>query len=384
MRLIAIPLAVAVLALCAASAAGGITLDYQGAFRVPSGTFPGDPGNVDGRETWAYGGRGLAFYPGGAGGGSLYGSCHAQIGWLGEMSIPAPVISATKTLGDLNTATQLQNFYPGGATGVLGLEYLPAQGSQSTGKLYAVSGAGNSGSAQILSWCELDLSNPQVQGPWNPTNLDSRLGEELAMEIPSAWAGTHVGGRALAIGGHWGLWGRGPALWAAAPWLEPTQPPPAGDMPGTVLLRYDASNTMQDYHPEDEWKCGAWLELGSDQAAIFAGRKATTVGTVTTYAATILFYYPDDLAQVASGAWETYDPQPYAVLDVESLMFGAGHALLGMAYDRQGHVVYIAEDYGDGSAPLIHAWNVVPEPLTGCVLLAGAAALLCRKRGYGG
>lgn len=381
MRLIAIPLAAAALALCAAPAAGGVTLDYQGAFRVPPGSFPGDPGNVDGRETWAYGGRGLAFYPGGAGGGSLYGSCHAQIGWLGEMSIPAPVISPTKTLGDLNTATQLQNFYPGGATGVLGLEYLPAQGSQLTGKLYAVSGAGNSGSAQILSWCELDLSNPQVQGPWNPANLDSRLGEELAMEIPSAWAGTHVGGRALAIGGHWGLWGRGPALWATAPWLETTQPPPAGDMPGTVLLRYDASNTMQDYHPEDEWKCGAWLELGGDQAAIFAGRKATTVGTVTTYAATILFYDPDDLAQVASGAWETYDPQPYAVLDMESLMFGAGHALLGMAYDRQGNVVYIAEDYGDGSAPLIHAWNVVPEPLTGCVLLAGAAvALLCRRR----
>jgi len=129
MKLIAISLAAAALALCAAPAAGGVTLDDQGAFRVPSGSFPGGPGNVDGRETWGYGGRGLAFYPGGAGGGSLYGSCHAQIGWLGEMSIPAAVISPTKTLGDLNTATQLQNFYPGGATGVLGLEYLPAQGS---------------------------------------------------------------------------------------------------------------------------------------------------------------------------------------------------------------------------------------------------------------
>ena len=51
---------------------------------------------------------------------------------------------------------------------------------------------------------------------------------------------------------------------------------------------------------------------------------------------------------MASGAWETYDPQPYAVLDVESLMFGPGHILHGMAYDRQANIVYIAENYGDG------------------------------------
>ena len=76
--------------------------------------------------------------------------------YVSEISIPVKVISPTKNPGDLNTATTLQEFHDVGS-GLfdplveiirVGMEYLPAQGDQTSDKLYfawgtAFSGGGN-------------------------------------------------------------------------------------------------------------------------------------------------------------------------------------------------------------------------------------------------
>jgi hypothetical protein len=53
-------------------------LVYQGAFLFPE------------NDAWAYSGHALAYYPPGN---SLYAATHAHDGYVGEISIPAPVIS---------------------------------------------------------------------------------------------------------------------------------------------------------------------------------------------------------------------------------------------------------------------------------------------------
>ena len=123
-------------------------LAYQGAFRLPDS--PGMPENVNwGWANWA---SALTYYPDGDSAGpadgypgSLFGAGHDQTQYISEVSIPVPVVSAGKNLAELNTAATLQDFanIQGGLFGYLemprvGLAYLPAQGSQSSGKLLEV------------------------------------------------------------------------------------------------------------------------------------------------------------------------------------------------------------------------------------------------------
>ena len=116
-------------------------LVYQGAFRLPDEW-------QDDYNMWGYSGYAATYYPDGdpqgsedGFPGSIFAVGHDQTQAVSEISIPAPVIS--KDLNDLNTATTLQGFQDitDDIFGYLeipraGLEYLPAQGSQTTGKLY--------------------------------------------------------------------------------------------------------------------------------------------------------------------------------------------------------------------------------------------------------
>ncbi|MBU0993058.1 MAG: hypothetical protein KJ737_11245 [Proteobacteria bacterium] len=83
-------------------------LAYRGAFRLP---------DVSRGSDWTYSGYGMTFYPEGdpAGAsdgypGSIYAVGNDQDQMVAEISIPVPVISASKNLNDLNTATMLQPF----------------------------------------------------------------------------------------------------------------------------------------------------------------------------------------------------------------------------------------------------------------------------------
>ncbi len=204
-----------------------------------------------------------------------------------------------------------------------------------------------------------------------------------------------------------------------------------------TLLHYESAmvtttimHCMDGYQHADAWEGGAWLTTASGKSAVlFAGTKAT--GTKSWYGyihptnplspcvdtavigdfypcrmadgsecpaediefccteggdcisargwwsnrldAQLVLYDPADLAQVASGAMQSWEPQPYAVIDVDERLYfspsepevfelGWGDMrrdrLGDVAYDPVGGYLYVLEMFGDGAKPVVHVWQV--------------------------
>ena len=153
------------------------SLLYLGAFRLPDGGADAD------QSSWSYGGQALTFYPegdpGGGGDGfpgSLFGTGHDVWNYVTEISIPKPILS--RDLSRLPIATTIQSFQDvrGGLFDSLneiprvGMEYLPAQPGQASGKLHLAWGQHfqDDASTKVAShaWCSLTLSHPDVKGSW--------------------------------------------------------------------------------------------------------------------------------------------------------------------------------------------------------------------------
>ncbi|MCB9134512.1 MAG: hypothetical protein H6636_03740 [Anaerolineales bacterium] len=191
----------------------------------------------------------------------------------------------------------------------------------------------------------------------------------------------------------------------------------------------DIIHSLNGYQHPDEWEGGAWLTTSSGKAAVlFTGTKSTgtkywygyinptgpeyacvdvpsvpgfltcrmadgsscppedfagccdpDAGTCvsgrgwwsTRWDAEFLFYDPVDLARVAAGELESWEPQPYAVLDVDEYLYltqpeweilGEGdqrrYRLLAAAYDPAHGLLFVLEPFGDGVKPVVHVWQV--------------------------
>ncbi len=286
------------------------------------------------------------------------------------------------------------------------------------------------------AWFSSDLSHPNVQGTWfiGEQSQDSVNG--YMFEIPSDWADAYTGGRPIGTGrfrdGGWS--GMGPALFAYRPWVDETGAPsaPGTHLEETALLLYASSLETDDlvrcldgYQHPDEWEGGAWLTTASGSAAVlFAGTKSTgtrywygyvnpagaespcvdgeMVGEFTVcrmasgapcpaeelhecaghngfrgwwssrFDAQFILYDPADLARVATGELQPWEPQPYAVIDIDDHLFlpagieeemlGRGdqrrHRIGDVAYDRQHGLLYVLELYADEAQPVVHVWRV--------------------------
>ena len=286
------------------------------------------------------------------------------------------------------------------------------------------------------AWFDPNLSAPDMQGVWfigdqNPDSVNGYM-----FEIPASWANEHAAGRYLGTGrfrdGGWS--GMGPALFAYRPWLPDGSPPVSGThLSETVLLLYESSENTPDiehcldgYQHPDEWEGGAWITTNSGKSAVlFAGTKGTGAkywygyvnpagpeypcvdeafvgqfticrladGTPcptedliecdghndyrgwwsTRFDAQLILYDPTDLAQVATGEIESWEPQPYGSLDVDDHLFhnpagveedmlGAGvqrtYRIGAVAYDRNSDLLYVLELFADEAKPVVHVWGV--------------------------
>jgi hypothetical protein len=289
------------------------------------------------------------------------------------------------------------------------------------------------------AWFNPNLSAPDLQGTWFIGDQSLYSVNGYLFEIPAAWADTYAQGRYLATGrfkdGGWS--GMGPALFAYRPWVDASgTPPPDGiHLEETTLLLYEYStNTeniercLEGYQHPDEWEGGAWLTSeNGETAVVFAGTKSIgerywygfanpagpefpcveeeMIGDFTLcrlangspcppedliecpnhndyrgwwstrFEARLIFYDPADLARVAVGELETWQPQPYAILNIEPYLFhnpdGVEQDMLGsgvqrryrigdVAYDRGNNLLYILELFADGAQPVVHVWRVAP------------------------
>jgi hypothetical protein len=285
-------------------------------------------------------------------------------------------------------------------------------------------------------WFAPELAAARVQGQWFIDAISPYSVNGYMLEIPAEWAAAYAGGRVLGTGrfrdGGWS--GMGPALAAYRPWDDGGALAPAGStLEATVLLRYAGSEeteaierSLDGYQHPDEWEGAAWLTTPSGESAVlFAGTKAVGdkywygyldrsapdrpcvdtdfVGQFpvcrladgapcsasdlggcaahsdyrgwwsAAFAARFLLYDPADLARVASGEMASWEPQPYAYIDidehllhnpdgVELEMLGSGaqrrYRVGEAAFDRQRGLLYVLELFADGAKPVVHVWQV--------------------------
>lgn len=376
-------------------------LEYLGAFRLPEGS---------GGSDWAYSGDGLAYFPAGDPDGpddgfpgSLFGIGHDWHKQVSEVSIPAPV--ARGSVEDLATAQTLRPFRDVRA-GIgqldrltemvrVGIEYLPAASGQGPGTLFLCFGQHfqEDETLNVPSHmaCAVDLTG--ARGAWRVTDASPYSVNDYLFEIPAAWAAANSPGLRLATGrfrdGGWG--GQGPNLFAVG---VDSLPADGARLPATPLLHYSSTatdpepwHTMADYHHSDEWAGGAWLTAGDRAAVIFVGTKGTGEcwyglpdGTrweepypadpegqrgwwSTGFVGQMLFYDPADLAAVARGDRQPWEPQPYARLDLDTQLrhvIGTQqkHHVGDCAFDRERGRLFVMEPLADGDKSIVHVWQL--------------------------
>lgn len=386
---------------------------YLGAFRLPP----------DMDDDWSYASGGLAFYPEGNPGrnpstewtGSLYAYTHLQQR-IAEIAIPIP--SASRNVDDLPRAALLRSpvdLWPavyGGATpsippggsdiGVAALAYHPAANGVSARLYYGICNYyGSDGTAPSHGWFDLALTTSG--GAWHlggapPANVYPGLTSRVAFAAPTAWADTHTGGRSLIVGSGFLSGGEviahGPSLYAIAPWETGALPAAGGTVSAVNLLRYSEAATLEgrvlNFTRDEFAEGGAWIEAGEQRAVAISFRRSVgdawygdALGNLhstwdipeppmgdkgvcaTRWKTGLMLYNPDDLAAVAAGTMESWEPQPYAVMDFSefSLRADGGDGNAGaVAYDAANRRLFYIEHNGDPGYPdgyaLIHVWQV--------------------------
>jgi hypothetical protein len=170
---------------------------------------------------------------------------------------------------------------------------------------------------------------------------------------------------------------------------------------GNPEIITDPSMAMNGYKASDHWWGGAWLTAGDRAAVIFVGTKALgnswygfANGVVWPYdcadqtpptcpdipewpysdrgfwaegyQAQIIFYDPAQLAAVALGQIQPYEPQPYASLDLTPYLFDPElnyaeykRDLVGAcAFDREWGLLYVIERLADDYKSVVHVFQV--------------------------
>jgi hypothetical protein len=75
------------------------------------------------------------------------------------------------------------------------------------------------------------------------------------------------------------------------------------------------------------------------------------------YLAWVWAYDCNDLAKVAAGTLQPWEPVPYATWELGSDFYSWLPRLSGAAYDPDGQRLFIAQTRGDGDSPLIHVYD---------------------------
>lgn len=385
-------------------------LEYAGGIRLPA----------DLEAYLGYASHGIAYYPGGNPGhdpvtewpGSLYlltNLCERVC----EISIPRPVTSAN--IDDLPRARTLKapvdlwpriysgNWFPdSGGAPAGGLTYHPG-GSGVGGYLYYGICDFYNTSGTAPSHGVFDLALTQGIGAWHvggvpPANVAPALTARILFPVSQAWADLHCGGRSLIVGntyaGGMGVPSHGPSLYAIAPWEGGSLPANGASCTAVELLRYssgaDPENRVINWTMDAWGDGGAWLEVGGRSAVALSYVSSVgdtwygdSVGIFHSYddipepefgsrgvGATdmknrLTFYNPADLAAVAAGSMEHWDPQPYCIFDFDrfSMREGGNDGVSGaIAVDAQNNRLFYIEHNGDpgyfGEYSMLHVWTL--------------------------
>ncbi len=384
-------------------------LVYLGAFAYPAG------------DDWAYSGHGLAYYPDGDPDspgdgfpGSLYTPGHVWHDLVGEISIPAPVV--TDTFVDLPLAAELRALVDI-TQGLLastclacatcncsdwevdGLAYLPDLDriAWNLRDWYNVGGE----DLDSLGWSNRDMTG--AQGVWHigprpndvyPQTFHSAKTSNYLFKAPESYATQHLAGKWLIAGNH-RLSGspggsQGPTLYAMAPWEDGNPPSPGQNLDALALVFYpwrlECTENQFDlclfpgYRVDDQWGGGAWITAGARTAILIFGRKGLGDNCYgdpgidcqpslcssdhgwhsDPYEPQILFYDPADIVEVIAGTRQPSEVIPYEIYRPLTEVFDANCARLrAVTYDPERQYIFATEmAAGPWGETAVHVWQV--------------------------
>ncbi|OGJ88021.1 MAG: hypothetical protein A2487_10110 [Candidatus Raymondbacteria bacterium RifOxyC12_full_50_8] len=355
---------------------------YEGAFKFSTSGF-------------GYGGEAFGYYPAGDPSGpndgypgSLFGSGYGQANQIAEFAIPTPVISPTKSIGAIPQAATLQSFIDPFSSvpyvqnlGVAGLLYLPAKGSQTSGKLYAnLKDEYNSLSGGThMAWLDVTLNNPNTAGFWRADTFNNVDIARYLLEIPQTWSDSHISGKSIGTGDGSNYGASGPCLLACAPWQHGNPPTSQTVMDAVPLLFYDKYDHIGKKFTEVDWMTGAaWVTYGSRSALVFYGPMMYSMDRCYFYGhygpgiyPCLTLFNPADIEQVTAGTLQPWAPRWYARKCLDPFFFSkkmpgggcrfaedGGYVSGGMAYDREHGKLYVSQMYGNGTDPIIHVFRI--------------------------
>ena len=379
-------------------------------------------------ETFNWGGEAIAYNRDGDGGQSSSGTDNfpgslfvtnlnqPENGLVGEVNIPAPVISLQKSVEDLTEAgllTQPVDIRPANVNNWeyvdiwrTGLEYIPKEGRlySSWSIHYTVTEEKH---ASISCCNAADLSGSARHGAWyvgdsNQPPLDAMINDWL-FSVPQFWADINCTGRNLIVGRcrDGGLSGLGPTLYAFSK-MGTTLPSADNILPFTTLLEYGSvqgtdnynyPNSIDGYKHSDDWREAIWVSTENQSAVAVVGNKSLGHNWYGYYGEwmrhdwviadmpypefyttdpdgkgwrghnrqpMIIFYNPDDLAKVARGQMQSYEPQPYAAFRIpKEMFFGKDFEIFSAAFDSENSVLFVTEFVREMEGKLIiHTWKV--------------------------
>lgn len=406
------------------------TLSYQGKSVLISPQGIEYLGAVKLPEIFSYGGDGLAYNPNGDGGVTGPGSSDGysgslfitdinipERGYVAEVSLPAPVISATKNLDEINEVQILQgpvNIRPDNINSwdyvdvwLTGLEYVEEENrlynswaiyydviGDKTASLSCVD-ANNLGGTKYGAWYFGSANNAQLP-------IDTYLNDYL-FQVPQYWADANLNGRSLISGRYreGGLSGLGPTFYAVNA-VGNNIPSPNTELPFSTLLQYGAvegtdnynyPNSMTNYNHADWWKDADWISVESQSSIALIGNKALgnnwygyngenmrhdwiiadqpypefyltdPIGKgwkSDTKIPMIALYDPEDLALVANGNKNSFEPQPYSVIRLnENIFWSQNKQINSSEYDHHNNILFITEfDAPSDGRLLIHLFKM--------------------------
>jgi hypothetical protein len=242
---------------------------------------------------------------------------------------------------------------------------------------------------------------------------------DYLFEIPRLWSNGNLRGYRLATGrfrdGQWG--GRGPAVLAYQP-PSAAKPSESGasiaarvpllmygePQPGAAELAIDPERQLNGFSEADEWSGGAWLTVGDRGAVMLLGTKGTgdtwygfSNGVVypisgdandpipdvppfphdqrgwwsESIRAEAILFNPYELAAVARGELQPWQPQPYATVDLTPYLFETDFEhvrqkryLLGAcAFDRDRGNLYVIERRVkiDDERSVVHVFRIAGD-----------------------
>ncbi len=372
---------------------------YLGAFRLP--------------EEFSWGALGLTYYSdGNNGSGSLYitgfGPRPAE---FGEVNIPAPTVNLDwEQLPSAGLIGQIRSFdgnlierdmgIYSEYSFASGIEIIPAQGTQTSPKLYGSIDCWycvDDQSFPSVFFSELDGSNPRGMFHVGNRQLPYHINKagDFLFTVPKWYGDKYLGGRWLVTGKARGTstGSMGPSLLAFKPWDSEN---PSGDLDAVFMLYYrfniDCGSTnitnkaLCDY-PEftmcDKWDGASFIESGTKGAIILSGRKGLGVNHYGTprsgdcsmykgyhcdpYERQIIFYDIEELGEVALGNSDPWNVTPYRIWrpTVFYNIDNNGQScseLGGMAFDPTNKRLYIIEKslpiYNADDQAVVHVWSV--------------------------